>query len=595
MLNHITILRSVAVLLVLIFHFNSNILKSGYIGVDIFFVISGYLISLISLKRIDNLKSLKQFYIKRIMRIYPALLFVSLTVMFFLSLIEYLEIETLQMFRDTMVFTSNFKAEAINLDYFGDNKNNYLLHLWSISIELQFYLIFPLLMLTKKTKDNIFPIAIGLVILSVLILSSDVSYYNSLGRMLAFSSGIVAYLISNKVQQNNSIFFISIFSLIVLSFIDMDVTTYPNRYNIVVVLFTMIALLFGKIGDEKIYKPFILIGLISYSLYLWHYPLFLFFSHCDIEHNIFNISILIITLCILASFSYTAIERGFTSKNYGNYTILSIILPLVFSIALVYYKKNQTINIPIVNSLYKKITLNPLLYRSERANLIIGNKYQRCLNSKGKLLTNCPSTKINDNTKTALVLGNSFVRSGGLVFIDKITAHYNIKSDFYYVFGDDIRTEKLYQTIIDEKYDYLIVYYPWLGATREYLLEEYKELSKYTQIILVKGANYNKAIDKKQLFRFNNLFVNDNNSAFQCIAQKPFTTDQGYEAIDSVLKELNAKSIKIYDLQRNKNGEYICSHDGIALFLDNFHINNYAGDLFAKRFIKADLGRNIFN
>jgi hypothetical protein len=515
--------------------------------------------------------------------------------MFFLSLIEYLELETLQMFRDTMVFTSNFKAESINLDYFGDNKNNYLLHLWSIAIELQFYLFFPLLMLTRKTKDNIFPIAIGLVILSVLILSLESSYYNSSGRMLAFSSGILAYLISNQIKQNNIIFFISILSLVVLSFIDMDVKTYPNRYNIVVVLFTMTSLLFGKIGDEKIYKPFIITGLISYSLYLWHYPLFLFFSHCDIEHNIFNISILIIILFTLSFFSYTVIEKKFTSKNYGNYTILLIILPLLFSIALVHYKKDQTINIPVINSIYKKITLNPLLYRSERANLTIGNKYKRCLNSKGKLLTNCSSTKINDTTKTALVLGNSFVRSGGLIFLDQITAHYNVKSDFYYVFGDNIKTDKLYQTIMDEKYDYLILYYPWLGTKREDLLEKYKELSRYTQIIFVKGTKYNNMIDKKQLFRFNNLFIDDSKNAFQCIAQKPFTTDQGYEAIDSVLEELHAKSINIYDLQKNENGDYICSHDGIALFLDNFHINNYAGDFFAKRFIKADLGRNIFN
>ncbi len=594
MLNHITIIRSVAVLLVLVFHFNSNLLRSGYIGVDIFFVISGYLISLISIKRIEDVKSLKQFYIKRIMRIYPALLFVSLTVIFLLSLVEYLEIETLQMFRDTIVFTSNFKAEAINLDYLGNNKNNYLLHLWSIAIELQFYLFFPLLMLSKKTKDNIFPITIGLVILSLFILSLDLSYYHSSGRMLAFSSGILAYLIRNKVKQSNAVFFIALLSLVALSFIDMNVGTYPNRYNVIVVLFAMTSLLFGRIGDEKIYKPFILIGLISYSLYLWHYPLFLFFAHCDIERNIINISILTIILFISSSFSYVAIEKKFISKNYGNYTILFIIFPLIFSVAVVYYKKNQTINIPIINSIYEKITLNPLLYRSELANLNIGNKYHQCLNSKGELLTECSSTEINDTTQNALVLGNSFVRCGGLVFLDQITALYNIKSDFYYVFGDNIKADKLYQTIMEDKYDYLILYYPWLGANRENLLEKYKELSRHTQIIFVKGTKYNNTIDKKQLFRFNNLFVDDSKNAFKCIAQKPFTTDQGYKAIDSVLKELNAKSINIYDLQRNEKGEYICSHDGIALFLDNFHINNYAGDFFAKRFIQNDLGRNIF-
>lgn len=550
---------------------------------------------MISLKRIHDIQSLKEFYRKRLMRIYPALLFVSLTVMLLLSLIEYLEIETLQMFRDTMVFTSNFKAESINLDYFGDNKNNYLLHLWSISIELQFYLLFPLLMLSKKTKNNIFPITVGLITLSILLFSLELSYYHSFGRILAFSSGILAYLISKKVKQNNTLFFIALSSLVALSSIDMDVKTYPNRYNVAVVLFTMTALLFGKIGNEKIYKPFILIGLISYSLYLWHYPLFLFFTHCDIEKNIINISILIIILFILSSFSYSTIEKKFTLKNFGNYTIMLIAFPLIFSVAVVYYKKNQTINIPVINSIYEKITLNPLLYRSELANLNIGNKYHRCLNSKGELLRECSSTEINDTTQNALVLGNSFIRCGGLIFLDQITAHYNVKSDFYYVFGDNIKADKLYQTIMEENYDYLILYYPWLGAKRENLLEKYKELSRHTQIIFVKGTKYNNTVDKKQLFRFNNLFIDDSKNAFKCIAQKPFTTDQGYEAIDSVLKELNAKSINIYELQKNENGEYICSHDGISLFLDNFHINNYAGDFFAKRFIRNDLGRDIFN
>jgi peptidoglycan/LPS O-acetylase OafA/YrhL len=570
-------------------------LISGYIGVDIFFVISGYLISLIALKRINDIKSLKQFYIKRIMRIYPVLLFVALVVIFSLSLIEYLELETLQMFRDTITFKSNFKAEKINLDYFGDNKNNYLLHLWSIAIELQFYLFFPLLMLSTKTKKNIFSIAIGLVIISMLILSLELSYYNSLGRMLAFSSGVLAYLLSGKVKSNNYIFFISLLSLVILSFVDMDIATYPNYYNITVVFLAVLALLFGNIGIEKRYKPFIFIGLISYSIYLWHYPLFLFFHHCDTEPNVLNISILIAAVLALSLFSYSVIERKFISKSYGNYSMLFIVLPLIISILMVNYKKNETVDIPIINAFYEKMTLNPLLYYSDLARLNISNKYKGCLDNRGELLTGCSSTKINNKTKTALVLGNSFVHSGGLIFLDQITAHYNVKSDFYYLFGDQITTDKLYQSIKNEKYDYLILYYPWLGASRDNLIEEYNELSKHTQIIFVKGTKYNNTIDKKQLFRFNNLFITDSDNAFKCIIQKPYTTDKGYAVIDSVLKGLNAKSINIYELQRNNNGEYICSHNNIALYLDTFHINNYAGEFFAKRFIKADLGRDIFS
>ena len=595
MLNHLTIMRAVAVILVLVFHFNANYLTSGYIGVDIFFVISGYLITMISLKRVNDFKSLKQFYIKRIMRIYPVLLFVAFVVIFALSLIEYLEYESLVMIRDTILGSSNFKAEKINADYFQDNSNNYLLHLWSISIELQFYLFFPLLMLSAKIKNNISSIVIALVVFSLITLSFERSYYDSLGRMFAFSSGALTYLISNRIKPNNYLFFISLGLLILLSFIDLDVKTYPNYNNILVIILTVSALLFGSIDSKKRYKFFIFMGLISYSIYLWHYPLFLFFNHANFDINIFNLFVLVAFLLSLSVFSYYTIEKKFIPKNYGNYTLLLIIIPQLVIVFIIYYKKTQSYDLPMVNKVYEKITLNPLLYKSDLANENVSRRYDGCLDNKGMLLTNCSTTKINDKTKTALTIGNSFVHQGGLVFIDQITAHYNVKSDFYYLFGDDIKTQKLYESIKAKKYDYLIVYYPWLDATKEALLSEYKELSKYTQIIFVKGTKYNMDVNKKQIFRFNNLFNSDHEHPFECITKTPYSTTRGYSAVDSVLHELNAKSINIYELQKDENNEYICSYNNIALYKDNFHINNYAGDLFAKWFIRDDLGKDIFN
>ena len=594
LLNHITMLRTVAVLLVLIFHFNDKLIVSGYIGVDIFFVISGYLISLIALKRVHDAQSLKQFYIKRVMRIFPVFLFISFVVIFALSLIEYLEIETLQMFRDTLTLNSNFRAEKINLDYFGNNNNNYLLHLWSISIELQFYLFFPLLLVSNKTKQHIKTIAVLLAIFSLFILSFEFSYYHSLGRMFAFSIGILSYLVSSKVKSNNYIYFVSLILLVVVANVNLGVASYPNYYNIIVVLLSAVALLFGNINEEKVYKPFIFIGLISYSIYLWHYPLFLFFHQLNIEVTIFTTLTLIVILLLLSLFSYYMIEKRFLSKNYGNYTILIIILPLLYLLSEIYYKRNQTVDIPIVNKIYEKITLNPILYYSDLARLEVSRKYKGCLDNKGELLTHCSSTKINKNTKSALVLGNSFVHSGGLVLLDQITAHYNIKSDFYYLFGDKIQTDKLYARIKEGKYNYLILYYPWWSANKESIINEYKELSKHTQIVFVKGTKYNRKIDKKQLFRFNNLFIKDKNDAYKCIAHEPFTTDKDYAVIDSILEELNAKSINIYEVQQNDKGEYICSYNNIALYLDTSHINNYAGELFAKRFIEKDMGKDIF-
>lgn len=595
MLNHLTLLRSVAVILVLVFHFDNQLLASGYIGVDIFFVISGYLITMISLKRVNDLGSLKQFYIKRVMRIYPVLLFVSLIVIFALSLIEYLELESLQMIRDTIVANSNFRAEKINLDYFGDNNNNYMLHLWTISIELQFYLFFPLLMLSSKIRNNIFSVTVGLVVLSLIILSFERSYYDSLGRMFAFSSGALAYLISRKVKPNNYLFFLSLILLIVMSFMDLDVKSYPNWNNIPVIFLTIIALLYGEIETLKRYKPFIFIGLISYSLYLWHYPLFLFFEHLNADRNMMNISILIVLLISLALVSYHMVEKRFIPKNYGKYTLLIIILPQAFLVFVVYYKKSQSFDIPLVNAFYEKATLNPLLYNSDLANLNVSRKYDGCLDNKGELLTNCSSTKVNDKTKRALTLGNSFVHTGGLVFIDQITAHYNVKSDFYYLFGDEKKTKELFDSVKAGKYDYLILYYPWLRAESKSLIKQYKELSQYTQIIFIKGTKYNTEINKKQLFRFKNLFIDENQDTFKCLTQEPYSTTKGYAAVDASLKELHAKSINMHELQKDRSGSYICSYKNIALYTDNFHINNYAGELFAQRFIEADLGEEIFN
>jgi len=549
---------------------------------------------MVSLKRVNDINGLKQFYIKRVMRIYPVFLFVSFVVIFLLSLIEYLELETLTMFRDTILAQSNFRAEKINLDYFGSNNNNYLLHLWTISIELQFYLFFPLLMLFTKTRKNILFLTMSLVISSLIILAFERSYYDSLGRMFAFCSGSVTYLLSNKVKENNFLFILSLMALVSLSFFDLNVKDYPNYNGVSVVILTSLALLFGKVDSKLRYKPLIFIGLISYSLYLWHYPLFLFFNHSSIENNFFNVSILLFVLVVLSMFSYFMIEKRFIQKNYGNYTALVIVIPFLFLVLLSYQKKNQTFDIPSVQFIYEKITLNPLLYYSDLKNLNVSKTYAGCLDNKGELLTHCSSTKVNAETKTALVMGNSFVHSGGLIFIDKITAHYNIKSDFYYMFRDKKKTDELYENIRLGKYDYLIVYYPWLNANRESLVKQYKELSQYAQIVFLKGTKYNLDVNKKQLFRFNNIFKKDGENYFRCITKKPYSTDFGYQEVDAVLEELNAKRINMYELQRDAHGDYLCSYEKTALYTDNFHINNYAGNLFAQWFIARDQGKDVF-
>ena len=154
-------LRGIAVILVFLFHLNQELFTYGFIGVDIFFVISGFVITKIIYEKLDlNNFSLKDFYVSRILRLIPALFFMVITVVFFILLTYRLQANP-----DTQINTglfslvglSNFYLLFLKNDYFNSFDENVFEHTWSLAIEFQFYLILPIFLffLYKFVKKNL--------------------------------------------------------------------------------------------------------------------------------------------------------------------------------------------------------------------------------------------------------------------------------------------------------------------------------------------------------------------------------------------------------------------------------------------------------
>lgn len=289
-------LRALAVIPVIFFHAGFTLFSGGFLGVDIFFVISGYLITGIIL---DEMKkgsfSLLNFYERRIRRILPALFFVCF-ICIPLAWFSFLPIafkDFSQSILTVNLFTSNFLFWRES-GYFGPITDlKPLLHTWSLAVEEQFYLVFPLLLLLLRKVSARVLISI-IVILSTLslILSEFMGLYDPVANFFllptrAWELGVGALLaisiptwkpIKQVVAQ-----ILSITGLIMVSysiFFFNKSTPIPGIYGLVPVLGTGLILAYANnqslVGKLLGHKFFVGIGLISYSTYLWHQPIFAF-------------------------------------------------------------------------------------------------------------------------------------------------------------------------------------------------------------------------------------------------------------------------------------------------------------------------------
>lgn len=283
-------LRGVAITLVLLFHIWPEYFSFGYVGVDIFFVLSGYLITQIIYTKLEtNTFSFKEFYRNRIRRIFPAMLIVVFTA----SIIGYLfmfpsELEQLgRHIKSSALFYQNFRLSG-EVGYWDEaSQLKPLLHFWSLSIEEQFYLLWPLIILAiYKLRWNLF-LSLGVLFVLLLIVPQFFKidlFYHSFARFWELCFGGLVFAFSTRFD---TLKFTDKFKLIIyLVFVVAIAMTYKNtQFDLYKTLFVVIStglliLVLVNNTNQKIFSStsLVFLGLISFPLYLWHY-VFISYMH----------------------------------------------------------------------------------------------------------------------------------------------------------------------------------------------------------------------------------------------------------------------------------------------------------------------------
>ncbi|ART80337.1 acyltransferase family protein [Oceanisphaera avium] len=298
-------LRAIAVLTVIIFHFNNQWLPGGFIGVDIFFVISGYIITrIIYSQMLSNSFSFTYFYIKRIKRILPLFYLVALTTlaMAWLILMPDDFVGLADSVRYASVFIANIYFEK-NTGYFAAAADTMpLLHMWSLSVEEQYYFVWPCILLLSiklfsKAPRMIFfiflLITLGIISEWAARSGTAAAYYLIQNRSAEL---LVGALLSIWLHNNNikkialnegliaSCGLVGAAVLVGFFFLFNESYTFPGINALVVAAATAMVILNGELRRGKIYNflsihVLAFIGRLSFSLYLWHWPVLVFYKY----------------------------------------------------------------------------------------------------------------------------------------------------------------------------------------------------------------------------------------------------------------------------------------------------------------------------
>ncbi len=346
-------LRAIAVFPVIFFHAGFNFFSGGYIGVDIFFVISGYLITSIILEGLKSDQfSLINFYERRARRILPALMtvmIVSLPLAWFC-----LTPDDMVKFSQSLIYVSTYVSNFLFMktnNYFETSSElNPLLHTWSLSVEEQYYFIFPLFMIYiwKNKFKNIkfiyliiaFASLLSAIVLSIL--KPSISFYMLPTRAWEILTGALIAKYLSELEPERACYgysnrnLLSAFGLVLILacvFMFGDDTPTPSQYTLIPVLGASLVILYcdrdGYLGKVLSSKAVVFFGLLSYSLYLWHQPVFAFSRLIMAAETTKQLMPVLILLTVGLSFlTWKFIEGPFRQRNTisNGYFVASIVL-----------------------------------------------------------------------------------------------------------------------------------------------------------------------------------------------------------------------------------------------------------------------------
>ncbi|HEJ0064970.1 TPA: acyltransferase [Citrobacter koseri] len=320
----INALRAFSVISVMIFHFFPNALPGGFLGVDVFFVISGFLMTSIIARGVNsNNFSFSSFYAARSKRIIPALVFVCLMVLFsgyfLLTPPDYSSLS--EHVLSSILFISNFNY-YLEAGYFDSESHlKWLLHTWSLSVEWQFYIIYPIILYVICKSFGKSSINKTIVVMFVLSLIASVyitrinpsqSYFMIHTRAWEMLAGGIAYSIGDKLTdiKNGKYLSLSLWFVLIgsLFFINSSIA-WPGYMAAIPVMCAALLIAINK--NFSIYElNFVKItGLVSYSLYLWHWPVSVFIYRSTLSDDVMAGMLGIVLSFCLAYLTYKFIER----------------------------------------------------------------------------------------------------------------------------------------------------------------------------------------------------------------------------------------------------------------------------------------------
>ncbi len=424
-------LRALAVIPVVFYHAGISLFSGGFVGVDVFFVISGYLITNIILSDIEKKKfSLKNFYERRARRILPALFLVSLICIPF-SFLLFKDIYLLEFARSLVsliFFSSNFLFWSESGYFSTDTELKPLIHTWSLSVEEQYYVIFPIIFLffLKFLKSYVKFFFIILCITSfILCIWASFHFPEAAFYLLPFRGWeiILGVLTAIFLKENNFKFkkiYNEFFSIVGFIFIVGSIfllnynSVFPNYNALFPTVGTVLLITFCR-KNTILFRVFttrylVFLGLISYSLYLWHQPILAFtkFYYLNEISIIFKLLVIIISI-IISYFCWNYIEQPFRNKKKISFKFffkLLLLVIFIFSITWAYTVKFSNFG----NTFLQK----PELLKNDKKIEYFSSKFKINTNSENIYFDSIkPLGK--DPSKKILVLGDSHAQGYNLM------------------------------------------------------------------------------------------------------------------------------------------------------------------------------------
>ena len=636
-------LRAIAVISVILYHakiviFDRKIFEGGFIGVDIFFVISGYLITSIILKELVTTGkfSFKHFYERRIRRILPALLLVMVVSLPFAWI--YLLPDSFVDFSKSILYSLGFSSNFY-FHYSGqvyEAQNSLLkpfLHTWSLSVEEQFYILFPVILLISF---KYFRKYLGIVLITGFIVSLFIAEWASknhpsfafytlptrvweilAGSILAYfeiirgGRKIKKYKILNFILPTIGLFLIG-HSILFFN----ESIYHPSFYTLSPIIGVCLLIWFSH-ADELITtilssKLFVGIGLISYSLYLWHYPIFAFTRVTGITGgDIFKQLFFGIIILFLSVISYYLIERPARNKKFKIKKLLIVLLSSILVVSVLNF-----INIlkkGIENRFYTSNTykLSNLTHKNENNQFELDYNYDD-YNSR----------------KNVLIVGNSHAED-----ILEILSLTSLSKKIYFNLVSPKVKEKRYNFQVRWFLDFLKdkkapVYY-YKANFLNHLIKQYNNAD-----LIILSTQYSEAdlnilneliqvlkLDNKKIIIFDNalnqtlkinyfnrldyyVFKNKqfpNKNELKKIEEDTFKDLRNKKDINLRIKEI-AKKNKVYLIEREKifcdmvNERCPVVIEGnYKIYWDHSHVTSRAAKFFAKKFEKNKIFLKYLN